>query len=244
MDGDVTVFEKNGCAIYHSAAGFYFIRIIQSLEDTIYEDIRTPREYLCTAFEIQSGDESAKKRLLERFQETYGKKYSDMIEHECFNYQCKYILLAKFPTCVVRHLFAKSGGNMRTIISGPTESLKQIPTLVRLGNINKEDERSTSVFVTQYGPNNDFRHLNPHGKRAAAARSSKACQRPPSLDLKERQPLKAVRIILTAQTALASGKPASGRGRGLWSGRPSTTPGRCHCKHFGTGWPKAVPRAT
>ena len=153
MDGDVTVFEKNGCAIYHSAAGFYFIRIIQSLEDTIYEDIRTPREYLCTAFEIQSGDESAKKRLLERFQETYGKKYSDMIEHECFNYQCKYILLAKFPTCVVRHLFAKSGGNMRTIISGPTESLKQIPTLVRLGNINKEDERSTSVFVTQYGPN-------------------------------------------------------------------------------------------
>jgi hypothetical protein len=152
MDGDITVVEKNGCAIYHSAAGFYFNRIIHNLEDAIIQDIRNPREYLCSAFEIQTGDNSVRDKLLKRFQEKYGKKYFNMIDYQCLNYNDKNLMLVKFPSCIVRQMLSPTGGNMRTVISGPRGSLEQIPTLVRLGNIG-DQERPTSVFVTQYGPN-------------------------------------------------------------------------------------------
>lgn len=151
LDGEVFVTEDNGFLVYHSAAGFYFNRIQNNIEETLYEDIKNSREYLCTAFEIAVDDESVKKKLLNRFQESYGTKYYNMIEHHSLNYGGKYIMLVKFPTCVVRQIFAKTGGHMRTIVRGPTSSLKAIPTLVNLGTIQDDIDRSVSVFVTQYG---------------------------------------------------------------------------------------------
>ena len=153
MDGDVTVFEDNGYAVYHSAGGFYFNKILTTLENAIRNDIRSPREYLCTAFEMRSCDKGMQRKLIERFQETYGLKYSNMIEHHCFQWSDKYLMLAKMPSCVVRSMLSKSGGTMRTVVRGPTESLRQIPTLVRLGNIQEGQEMASSLFVTQYGQN-------------------------------------------------------------------------------------------
>jgi hypothetical protein len=50
-------------------------------------------------------------------------------------------------------MMSPSGGIMKTVLTGPTESLKQIPTLVKMGNIqeSKQQERVSSVFVTEYG---------------------------------------------------------------------------------------------
>ena len=50
MDGDVSVLEDKGVAVYHSAAGFYFQRIRTNFVETLYEDIRTYRKYICSAF--------------------------------------------------------------------------------------------------------------------------------------------------------------------------------------------------
>ena len=149
LDGDVNIFVENGYAVYHSAGGFYFIRIQTSLEQTIRQDIAKPREYLCTAFEVAE-DQTIQQKLIDRFQETYGLKYKRMIEHITVSHNGKHLVLAKLPSCVVRQMLSPHGGTMRTLISGPTESLKQIPTLVRLGNIQEEKETSKSLFVTQY----------------------------------------------------------------------------------------------
>jgi hypothetical protein len=151
MDGEVMVTEDNGYAIYHSAAGFYFLKIDTNLKDTLYKDIKDGRSYLCTAFELNINDPTLKTKLINRFQETYGYKYMKMIEYHSIKYNNALLMLVKFPSCVLRQMMAPAGGSLKTIISGDKESLKQIPTLVKLGHIQDSQNKSVSVFVTQYG---------------------------------------------------------------------------------------------
>lgn len=150
QDGDVTIFVDNSCAVYHSAGGFYFHRIQTSLEETIQKDIHNVRPYMCTPFEIQPPYQETIQKLLSRFQEICGQKYSNMIDHHAIQFGDNHLLLVQFPSCVVRQMMCKSGGTFRTVLRGPTESLKQIPTLVRLGKIQEEEENAVSLFVTQF----------------------------------------------------------------------------------------------
>ena len=151
LDGDLTVYEQNGYAVYHSAGGFYFHRILTTLEETIRKDIWQQREYLCTVFEILYPLEENIQKLIDNFQAIYGAKYVKMIDRHLTEYNGKHLLLVKLPSCVVRRMLASGGGTMRTGVTGPTKSLKQIPTLVQLGQIDETKERATSMFVTQYG---------------------------------------------------------------------------------------------
>ena len=150
MDGDVTVVEDNGVAVFHSAAGFYFHRIKTSLEETIAMDIMTDRKYLCSTFELDANDQSVKEKLINRFQDKYGKKYSNMIDHHCIKHKGLILMLVKFPSCVLSQMLSSSGGILKTIVTGNKESLKQIPTLVKFGNITDSLERTSSVFATEY----------------------------------------------------------------------------------------------
>ena len=150
MDGDVSVLEDNGVAVYHSAAGFYFQRIRTNFVETLYEDIRTYRKYLCSAFEMDLNDPSVEGKLLNRFQEFYGQKYSKMLDSHRMIHKGISVLLVKIPSCVLRLMMAPSGGIMKTIVTGSTESLKQLPTLVKMGNIQESKDRVSSVFVTEY----------------------------------------------------------------------------------------------
>ena len=150
LDGEITVTVHNEHAVYHSAAGFYFHRIIETLEQTIQNDIHTPRDYLCAAFELDPNDSSVKARLLNRFQEQYGQKLFQKIDYIDFNNKGKILLLVKFPSSIVRQMLAPSGGILRTVFSGPTQSLLQIPTLVKLANIDTTKDFTKSVFITEY----------------------------------------------------------------------------------------------
>ena len=150
MDGDITVIEINNCALYHSAAGFYFQRITENLEQTIRENIRKPREYLCSAFELDPNDSSVQERVLGRFQESYGQKLFRKLDYMCFENKGIPTMVVKFPSCILRHMLAPSGGLLKTVFSGPTKSLLQLPTLQKLATINPNDPATASVFVTEY----------------------------------------------------------------------------------------------
>jgi len=150
MDGDVTVVNDNGVAVFHSAAGFYFHKIRTTMEDTIAFDIAHDRTYMCSAFELDANDPTVGSKLLSRFQETYGRKYSNMIEHHCMNHKGSVFMLVKFPSCVLSQMLASSGGILKTVITGKTDSLRQIPTLVKFGKIKDSIDRTSSVFATEY----------------------------------------------------------------------------------------------
>ena len=152
LDGDITVtiVENNTIAVYHSAAGFYFHRIENSVEDTIRKDIHTTREYICSAFEMDPNDPTVKQKLLDRFQESYGQKLFKKMDYVCLEYKESSIMLVKLPSCILRHVLAPSGGILRTVFSGPTQSLQQIPTLMKLANIDTNQDYTSSVFITEY----------------------------------------------------------------------------------------------
>jgi len=150
LDGNVTVTEDNGVAVFHSAAGFYFHRIASTMEDTIRYDIKHERAYLCSAFELASNDVSVQDKLLDRFQDTYGRKYSNMIDHHCMNHKGSTLMLVKFPSCVLSQILASSGGVLKTVLTGKAESLRQIPTLVQFGTVSKTDGPTSSMFATEY----------------------------------------------------------------------------------------------
>lgn len=148
-DGDITVSIHGDHVVFHSAAGFYFRKVDNNdIEGAIMKEIHTPREYLCSAFEIDNP--SLIQKVLDRIQECHGIKYIHMIDNVHITFKGRNVLLVKFPSCVVRQMMAPSGGIMKTGFSGPTESLKKIPTLVKLANIPEGNDYTSSVFVTEY----------------------------------------------------------------------------------------------
>jgi len=133
MDGQVTVASTQGCAVFHSAAGFSFRRIRENLCATVLEEIDAEREYLCTALEL--GSRSMVSAMLDRFVETHGQNMANKIDHIVIERDGKILMLVNLPSCVIRHMMAYKGGRMTTGFSGPVESLLKIPMLEKYGNV-------------------------------------------------------------------------------------------------------------
>lgn len=151
MDGDITAFLSDDVVVLHSAAGFYFERLGgNDLETTILNTIQSPRLYLCSALEINTEDPAILTKLLHRFQEQYGEKYVRMMDFLPYTFNSRTLLLVKFPSCVVRQMMAPMGGVCKTTVSGPTQSLKTIPTLQNCMKFPENQSEMTSVFATEY----------------------------------------------------------------------------------------------
>ena len=152
LDGDLTIFTHNGYAIFHSAAGFYFRHIHDNLESEINAEISGSRGYLCSAFEIDTADQTVVHQLRDRFQENHGYKMARMIEHHIIPWNGKQLMLVKFPSCVIRHMLASSGGFLKTGFTGKRENLAKIPILVKLGQVpsGEGSDIVNSVIITEY----------------------------------------------------------------------------------------------
>ena len=156
VDGNVAVFEQNGILVLHSAGGFYFERDeSHSIEVALERHIHRPRNYHCTAFEVDNDDPSVVYKLLDRFQEQHGISMRNQIDWCVIQFNGKQLMLVKLPACILRHMLAPSGGLMKTGYKGPIDTLSKIPTLAKLGILSNDfivDGRVASMLVTEYKP--------------------------------------------------------------------------------------------
>lgn len=153
-EAGLTVFRSGDAVVFVSAgrkqgANFWFRRG-GDLLGAIYDEIRLMREYICGAFELMNSDATVVQGLLNRFQETHGAKLAAQIEHVVIQFDGKTLMLAKFPSTVVRHMLARGGGKLCTKISGPAETLRQVPTLAKFVQIPSEDGPHATMIVTEY----------------------------------------------------------------------------------------------
>lgn len=152
-DGDVVIIQSDD-------GRFYYYRSTSSIDEVIKMDCELPREYLCSVFIVDDGEDDDKDvvaKLRNRLQENHGEKMAHMIDHHVTHVQGKTLMLVKFPSCVVRHMLAPGGGLLKTIYSGPLNSLQQIPVLAKFLSADPSDaetDRRRSVFATQYSEGN------------------------------------------------------------------------------------------
>ena len=160
----VYVSLQNDHVIFASNRGFYFLPLIDSIENTIHYDMKTPRNYLCTVYEVLQQTPELVTKLLDGFVERHGQRLASQIQTVYIkrHYEDKTLLLVKLPSALIRHLMAPSGGVFKTLYKGPLSALKTIPMLQLYGNLPKRDsdEIYTSVFVTSY---NEDRHTFAQG---------------------------------------------------------------------------------
>lgn len=146
--GDIQVWSEDGAAVFFSPIGFYYSRIVTDLESAIASELKSgQRDYLCSAFSIDGGDELVK-QLRDRFQENHGVKMAHMIDHIVINFRGQRLMLVKLPSCVLRHMLAPSGGVLRTTFSGPAEHLKSIQVLEKMATI--PEDGMIGVLATEY----------------------------------------------------------------------------------------------
>ena len=148
VDGDVKLLQHEDIIYTHSAGGFYYERT---------NDVRTlmrPRKYHCSAFVIDESDPSVVMKLLDRFKEQHGAKMFAQMDYAIIVHRAQRLMLVKFPPCVLRHMLAPTGGQMKTGVVGPRTSLAALPTLVKTGALAHADEyndgRHGVVVVTGY----------------------------------------------------------------------------------------------
>lgn len=156
MDGNVRVFVQNDFLVFHSASGFFFERMAfvgADLETEIARAIKTPRDYHCSAFEVDADIPNIVQMLRDRFVEQHGKKLASQIEDCVISFNGKRLMLVKFPASVLRHMMAPTGGVLKTGFRGTIESLVKIPTLMRLGAVDPaylEDGILNHMVATEY----------------------------------------------------------------------------------------------
>ena len=153
-NGDVLAFKQFDVLVLQSTAGFYFEHmLVPDLETEITRHIRSPRTYHCTAFEVDRDDPTVVEKLLDRFQEQHGEKMRRMIDWCIITFKGKQLMLVKLPPCMLRHMLAPTGGLMKTGYSGPADALASVPTLAKLGVLQREfivDGRIKSMLAAEY----------------------------------------------------------------------------------------------
>ena len=149
-DAGLTVYMSGDAVVFASAGKTFWFRRGGDLLSVIYDEIRLTREYICGAFELMNS-EGAVRGLLDRFQETHGVKMARQIDHVVIEYEGKTLMLAKFPSTVIRHMMSRGGGRLCTKISGPAEMLRQVPTLAKFVQLPTEDGPHATMIVTEYG---------------------------------------------------------------------------------------------
>lgn len=152
--GDVTVTKQGDLLLFRGPYGFYFehMTLPHDVETELSRIVRSPRIYHSTAFEIDHDDPAVVTKLLDRFQEQYG-KLARQIDWCTIRADGKDLMLVKFPPTVLRCMLGPTGGMMKTHYAGPADALRALPTLDRLGVLKDEfvvDGHIKSALVTEY----------------------------------------------------------------------------------------------
>ena len=148
----VVLYDKDaGVAVFQTDKGFYFRR--GELDAAVKAEFSAShRDYLCSPFELTVNPREGKADpapLLQRFADLYGKK-ARQIDTHLFSHNGASILLALFPSSVVREMMAPHGGMLKTVFKGNTRDLRRIPALHEFLHFPDEDVDVESVFATRY----------------------------------------------------------------------------------------------
>jgi len=161
----IELFTTEGQLVFHLNGSFYFQSLCDGISNTVEQDLKHQRNYLCTAYELLVSGTSVVAPILEQFQRRHGiAMTSEIIVLEITFKEKSYVLL-KLPTRLVRHLMCEGGGVLKTVFKGPVGSLRKIPMLSLYGNLPKdaaEGELYKSIFATTYGEGQHTEALKVH----------------------------------------------------------------------------------
>jgi len=161
----IELFTTEGQLVFHLNGSFYFQSLCDGISNTVEQDLKHQRNYLCTAYELLVSGTSVVAPILEQFQRRHGiAMTSEIIVLEITFKEKSYVLL-KLPTRLVRHLMCEGGGALKTVFKGPVGSLRKIPMLSLYGNLPKdaaEGELYKSIFATTYGEGQHTEALKVH----------------------------------------------------------------------------------
>ena len=151
----VKIFTDADVVVFESRLGLYYRRMNgHGLEEALQEEIKTVRNCLCSAFEVDTDDPSLVQQLRDRFQENHGVRLARTIDDHVLEFRGKRLMLVKLPAPVVRHMLAPTGGLLHTTVRGPSASLRALPTVDQYGQLEDApqdtDGRIKTVIVTKY----------------------------------------------------------------------------------------------
>ena len=161
----IELFTTDGQLVFHLNGSFYFQTLCDSISNTVEQDLKHHRNYLCTAYEVLVSGTSVIVPILEQFQRRHGIAMSSKIIVLEITFKDKSYVLLKLPTQLVRHLMCEGGGVLKTVFKGPVGVLRKIPMLSLYGSLPKdaaEDEMYKSVFATTYGEGQHSEALKVH----------------------------------------------------------------------------------
>jgi hypothetical protein len=162
---EVDLFTAYNHLVYHLNGSFYFQRIVEGIVDTVKADMMTPRNYLCTAYEVLDSSVDVRSKIEEQFQTRHGFAMTSEIVWLSVTFKGRAYILAKLPTRLVRDLMRGAGGVLKTIVSGPVGCLRRIPMLALYGNLPTgvaDDFIHKAVFATTYGDGQHAEALHIH----------------------------------------------------------------------------------
>jgi len=160
---DVDLFTVGDQLVFHMNGSFYFQRLVGSISNTVEQDLKSGRNYLCTAYEVLKEGADIIPTLLEQFQERHGVAMTSLIIPLEITFKGRGHVLLKLPTMLVRHLMRGRGGVLKTTVSGPVSSLRRIPMLALYGNLPKDEgAMHKTVFATNYGEGQHAEALHIH----------------------------------------------------------------------------------
>ena len=160
---DVDLFTAGENLVFHMHGSFYFQRLVGSISNTVEQDLKSGRNYLCTAYEVLKEGTDIIPVLLDQFQERHGFAMISLIIPLEITFKGRTHVLVKLPTLLVRHLMRGQGGVLKTTVSGPVGSLHRIPMLSLYGNLPKDEGTvHKTVFATNYGEGQHAEALKIH----------------------------------------------------------------------------------
>lgn len=162
---DVDLFTVGDHLVFHMNGSFYFQRIVDSISNTVEQDLKSGRNYLCTAYEVLVPGPGVIAGLIEEFQGRHGVAMASLIVPLEITFKGRPHILLKLPTRLVRHLMRNGGGALKTVFKGPVGSLRRIPMVALYGNLPKDVEDANlykSVFATTFGEGQHAEALKIH----------------------------------------------------------------------------------
>jgi hypothetical protein len=153
--GDVVESCDEGVTVFQFSKGFFFRRGDADAAVRA-ECAASQRECLCSPFELLANPRDGKADptpLLQRFEDLYGRR-AKQIDTHLFSHNGVTLLLALFPSNIVREMMAPHGGILKTVFKGNTRDLRRIPALQHFLHFPDEDADVESVFATQYDKGN------------------------------------------------------------------------------------------
>ncbi len=148
------VHPKDGFLLFEFEDGLSFYRAKEgeTPSETFRSYVKDPivLRYLPVTYEIDS-DDAVSNKILDQFQEKYGKKARDRIDSMVMPWNGRTILMCLIPQEIVSLMMREHGGMLATYIRGPAHALRSIPAMNPLvSETTAGDEYIRRVFATPY----------------------------------------------------------------------------------------------